>query len=87
MPNHKSAHKRMRQNATRRNRNRHVLATVRTHVKAVRLALENKDAEAATAALPGALRALTRAGGKGVMHRSQASRKIGRLQAQVAALS
>lgn len=87
MPNNKSAQKRMRQNEKRRTRNRHVLSTVRTQVKRVREAIAANDAKAANEALPAALRALTRAAGKGVLHRNQASRKIGRLQAQVAGLS
>lgn len=86
MPNHKSAAKRNRQNATRRERNRHVQATVRTHVKRVRLAIDANDASAANEALTPAMRALSRAADKGVMHRNQARRKIGRLASQVAAL-
>ncbi len=86
MPNHKSASKRNRQNAKCRERNRHVQSTVRTHVKLLRTAIEAKDATAANEALPPAVRALSRAADKGVMHRNQARRKIGRLASQVAAL-
>jgi small subunit ribosomal protein S20 len=77
--NHKSAQKRVRQNEKRNERNRNVLSTMRSMVKKVRTAVESNDADAAKAALPEALRALTRAAGKGVIHPKQASRKSGRL--------
>jgi len=86
VPNHKSAAKRQRQNEKRRIRNRHVLATVRTQVKRVRVAIDAKDGEAAKGALSDAMRALSRAAGKGVIHANQARRKISRLSSQVAAL-
>lgn len=86
MPNHKSAEKRVRQNEKRRLRNRHVLSSMRTLVKNVRTAVENKDTEAAKAALPLALRALNRAANKGVIHTRQASRKVGRLTKAVNSL-
>ncbi len=87
VPNHKSAAKRMRQNEKQRVRNRHSLSTVRTYVKHVRTALEASDGEAAKAALPVAIRALDRAAGKGLLHRNQARRTIGRLESQVHALN
>lgn len=79
MPNHKSVIKRARQNEKCRIRNRHVLSTTRTFIKAVRSAVESGDHIAAQAALPTAVRALDLAAKKGVMHRNQASRKISRL--------
>ena len=79
MPNHKSAHKRVRQNEKRRVRNHDVLSSMRTMVKKVRTAVEAKDIDAAKAALPAALRSLARAANKGVIHARQASRKTGRL--------
>ncbi len=87
MANHKSAEKRHKQSEKRRIRNRHVMSTVRTFVKRVRVAIEANDAAAAKEALPAAIRILDRAASKGVIHRNQASRKIGRLSSQVAALS
>ncbi|MBU0550803.1 30S ribosomal protein S20 [Myxococcota bacterium] len=83
MPNHKSAIKRARQNVKRRARNRHVLTTVRGYVKDVRAAIEQGDAESAQAMLPTAIRALSRAGDKGVLHKNTAQRKIGRLMKAV----
>lgn len=83
MANIKSAIKRARQNVTRRTRTRHVLSTVRTEVKRVRTAVEANDASAAKEALPSAVRALSRAAGKGVIHVNQARRTISRLNLAV----
>ena len=66
MPNSKSAAKRMRQNETRRVRNRLIATTTRTAVKKVRTALESGDVDAAKALLPSAVRSLQRAANKGV---------------------
>lgn len=79
MPNHKSAVKRVKQNEKRRVRNRHVMSTVRTLVKKARGAFASAEEGAVEGALPAAIRALSRAADKGVIHRNQASRKIGRL--------
>ena len=86
MPNHKSAIKRARQNENRRLRNRHIVSTTRTYVKAVRAAISAGDAAAARAALPTAVNALNAAVTKGVIHRNQASRKISRITRAVNAL-
>ena len=83
MPNHKSAIKRVRQNEKRRLRNRHIVSTTRSYIKALRAAIEKGDAEAAQGALPAAVNALNRSVTKGVMHRNQASRKISRLTVAV----
>lgn len=87
MANTKSALKRARQNVIRRTRTKHVLSTMRTEIKKVRAALESKDADAAKAALPSAVRALSRAANKGVIHVNQARRKIGRLTVAVNAIA
>ena len=86
MPNHKSAMKRVRQNEKRRIRNRHIMSTTRTYIKAVRAAIDSGNAEAAREALPKAVNALNAAASKGVVHRNQASRKISRLTLAVNAL-
>lgn len=86
MPNHKSAIKRARQNEKRRLRNRHIVSTTRTYVKAVRAAISAGDAAAARAALPTAVNALNAAVTKGVIHRNQASRKISRITRAVNSL-
>ena len=79
MPNHKSVEKRVRQTQKRRIRNRQINATTRTWIKKVRSALEKGDAALAQESLSKAVKALDQSVTKGVMHRSQASRKISRL--------
>lgn len=86
MPNHKSAIKRVRQNEKRRTRNRYIMSTTRTYIKAVRAAIDSGNGEAAREALPKAVNALNAAVTKGVIHRNQASRKISRLTLAVNAL-
>jgi len=85
--NHKSAEKRVRQTITRRLRNKHVLTTMRSLIKKVRSAIEAGDASAAKETLKDAVSALSRASSKGVIHRNQASRKIGRLTRAVNAVA
>ncbi|MEE2787189.1 MAG: 30S ribosomal protein S20 [Myxococcota bacterium] len=87
MANHKSALKRIRQTVKRRARNRHILTTMRTHLKRVRAAIDAGDVDAATSALAPATQALAKAASKGVIHRKQASRKISRLTIAVRKLS
>ena len=87
MANHKSAEKRVRQTAKRRLRNRHILSTMRTYIKRVRMAIEEGNADEARAKLKEAVSALARASSKGVIHRNHASRKIGRLTRAVNAIA
>lgn len=84
---HASAIKRNRQNDKRRTRNRIVLSKVRTEVRKVREAVGSKDAGAATTELKTAIKELSKAASKGILHRNAASRRIARLSKQVAALS
>ncbi len=77
----------MRQNEKRRLANKAVKTRVKGSVKAVRQALEAKDAEKAAEALSTAIPMIDKAAGKGVLHRKTASRKISRLAKQVHALS
>ena len=60
---------------------------MRTYIKRLRAAVDNGNADEAKEALQIAVRALDRAATKGVIHRKQASRKIGRLTKAVNALS
>ena len=87
MANHPSAEKRNRQRIKRTLRNRAVTSTVRTLVKRVRTAVAAKDQEAAKAALTVAIRAVSSASSKGVVHFKTASRTVARLSAQVHKLS
>ena len=87
MANHKSAEKRVRQTEKRRQRNKHVLSTMRTYIKRVRVAIADGNAEDATERLKAATQALAKAASKGVLHRNQARRKISRLTKAVAGLA
>lgn len=87
MSNHPSAEKRNRQRIVRTARNRSVSSSVRTQVKRVREALEEKNKEVAAKALATAVSALDKASSKGVVHPKAASRTISRLSAQVAKLA
>jgi len=84
--NHESSKKRARQTIKRTDRNRHVRATVRNSVKAVRLAIESGNSDSAKLALAAAVRRIDSAVSKGVYPRATGSRYISRLSAQVAAL-
>lgn len=79
MANHKSAIKRNKQNIIRNTRNVQIRTSMRNHVKAVRLAVAEGNKEAATAALTKAVPFIDKVSTKGVIHKSTASRKIGRL--------
>lgn len=79
MANHKSAIKRNKQNIIRNTRNVQTRTSMRNHVKAVRLAVAEGNKEAAVAALTKAVPFIDKVSTKGVIHKSTASRKIGRL--------
>ena len=79
MAHHKSAIKRIKQNAKRNARNRHITSTLKTYIKRVREAVEAKDKEAAAAALKAAIPVIDSSASKGVIHTSNASRNVSRL--------
>jgi small subunit ribosomal protein S20 len=79
LAHHKSAIKRIKQNAKRNARNRHVTSTLKTYIKRVREAVDAKDKEAAIAALTIAIPVIDASASKGVIHRSNASRNVSRL--------
>ena len=83
---HKSAIKRNRQNATRRERNRVVRSRVKTDVRKVREAVDRRDLSTAEAELRVAAKELSKAASKGILHRNAAARRIARLSKRVAAL-
>ncbi len=88
MANHKSASKRHRQSINRRARNRVVKSQVKGAVKGVQAAIDqNSDPEALRAALKVASSMLSRAGGKGTMHKRSAARKVSRLTRRVNAVT
>lgn len=84
MPKPRSSKKRLKQSLVRRDRNRAVMSTMRTAVKAVRLAT---DKETATSALATAIGTIDRTAQKGVIHANKAARYKSRLTRQVQALS
>ena len=86
MPNLKSAIKRNRQNKKRRAHNRVYRGEARTFVRKARTAIEGGNVEEARAATMEAVKALDKAASKGVVHNNNASRRKGRLMAQLAAL-
>ena len=87
MANHKSAIKRAKQSEDRRLRNRARKTRVKTAVKQVRTAVDNKSVEEAQAALQQAIPVIDKAASKGSLHHRAAARKISRLSKQVHALS
>jgi small subunit ribosomal protein S20 len=81
--NIKSSEKANRQRVTRTARNVARKTAMRTAIKKVRAALASKDAKAAKAALPSAVRAIDMAASKGVIKRGTASRSVSRLTVAV----
>jgi small subunit ribosomal protein S20 len=84
--NIKSSEKANRQRVTRTARNVARKTAMRTAVKKVRAAVEQKNAKTAKAALPLAIRAIDQAASKGVIKRGTASRSVARLTVAVNAL-
>ena len=87
MANHKSALKRIRQNAKRRAHHRHYRSSMRTEIKKLLTAIDAGDAEAAKAQLPGTVSIIQRVAQKGIIHRRQAARRVSRLSGKVNALN
>lgn len=83
MPQHKSAEKRIRQNARRRARNRHHRSRMRTLVKKIR---EATDRDEATRLLDETKAYLDRIAGKGIIHRNKAAHYKSKLEKKVSQL-
>lgn len=79
MAHHKSAIKRIKQNAKRNARNRHQKSTLKTFIKRVREAVANKDKAAAQEALKAAIPVIDKTATKGVIHKANAARNVSRL--------
>lgn len=75
----KSGIKRHKQSLKKRIRNRHIRSTVKTAVKEVRAAIEERAVDKAGEALSEAVSVIQRAGSKGVLHRKTVARKVARL--------
>ena len=83
---HKSAIKAARQSLTRQERNRSILRRVKTFMKRVNGAIQEKDSETAKSTLREATSELHKAATKGTLHRNTASRWISRLSTRVNAV-
>ena len=86
MANSKSAMKRIRQNAKKREQNRVVRQSMRTACKAFETAADEGDKTAAEAKYLSAISALDRAASKGVIPAKRADRKKGRLAVRLNAV-
>ncbi len=86
MANHKSAEKRIRQTAKRRDRNQARRSRIRTFVRRAESAIASGDKAAAEDALKQAMPELHRGVSKGVLHKRTAARKISRLTQRLRAL-
>lgn len=87
MANHKSAIKRNRQNEKRAERNRALRTQVKSHIKKVLSAVDQKNAEEAQKSLKEAETVITKVASKGVLHSRAASRKISGLARKVQQMS
>ncbi|MDD2320366.1 MAG: 30S ribosomal protein S20 [Geobacteraceae bacterium] len=79
MAHHKSALKRIKQNEKKNARNKHVRSTLRTFIKRIREAVAANDVTLAKESLQAAIPYIDSAASKGVIHRSNASRNVSRL--------
>ncbi|MAR56950.1 MAG: 30S ribosomal protein S20 [Rickettsiales bacterium] len=87
MAHHKSAQKRIRQEAKRTQINRSRTSRIRTFIRRVEDAIKAGDQDAAATALRNAQPEIMRGVTKGVLKKGTASRKVSRLSARVKALS
>jgi small subunit ribosomal protein S20 len=83
---HKSAEKRDRQSKAHRERNIAAKSAIKTKVKTVLTAVEDKNKENSVNALKSTVPALAKAAAKGLIHKKNASRRISRLTKKVNAL-
>ena len=83
MANHASSVKRARQAEKVRLINRTQKSAMRTAIKSVLVAVASGDRDAAAAALKDATSLIDRAGRKRLIHPSQASRRVSRLNTRV----
>ena len=79
MPNTSSAKKRLRQNETRRLRNRSAKSTMRSQLRRVREAVAAGDGEKAHVELKEAQKKLDRAASRNLIHKNAAARTKSRL--------
>jgi small subunit ribosomal protein S20 len=87
MANHKSAIKRHKQSLKRRERNRSAKSAIKTAVRATSEAATKGDKTSAETNLKLAVKQISKARSKGILHKKTASRKISRIAKKVAAKS
>jgi small subunit ribosomal protein S20 len=87
MANHKSAEKRVRQNAKRNQINRSNRSRLRTQIKKLRTAVSSGDGQAGAEILTSTVSLIDKAVNKGLIHRNTAARYKSRLTRRVAAIS
>jgi len=87
MANHKSAKKRIRQTARRKEVNGTRRSMIRTFIKKVETAITAGDKNTATTALKAAEPQMMRGAQKGVFDKKTMSRKVSRLSASIKAIS
>lgn len=83
MPNIKSQIKRVKTNEKRRQFNASYKASMRTAIKNVEVAIENKNVEAAKEAYNTANKKLDKAVAKGICHKNFAARQKSRLSKKI----
>ena len=83
MPNIKSAKKRVKVIDKKTARNKSIKSAVKTSIKKVEVAVENKDKAAAEVALKDAVSTISKATSKGVYHKNNCARKVARLSKAV----
>jgi small subunit ribosomal protein S20 len=83
MPNHKSAEKRDRQNATRNAINTANRSQLRSSIKKLRAAIAASNLQDAQALLPQTVSVIDKSVQKGVLHRNAAARHKARLTGHV----
>jgi small subunit ribosomal protein S20 len=84
MANHKSAEKRIRQNARRKEINRSNRSKLRTQIKKLRAAIAGNDKTASGELLNPTVSVIDKAVNKGLIHRNTAARYKSRLTRHVA---
>lgn len=84
MANHKSAEKRIRQNARRKEINRSNRSKLRTQIKKLRAAIAGHDKTASGELLNPTVSVIDKAVNKGLIHRNTAARYKSRLTRHVA---
>lgn len=83
MATHKSAEKRARQTIVRNERNRRVMSTMKTAIRKLRDAIEQKQVDKLDALLRETQSVIAVTRRKGVIHTNNMARRISRLTAQV----